>query len=247
MDLTSAKTRLAPQVTRIRRGVARRLAPVEPGAGGNSVYAGYGELWKPESEKHAMQLVMNVTDHELFEESGRNDAAAIGKLVHSPDDVAMDFGCGMGRVVKYVAPMVSSVWAVDASSTMLGVARQRLTGESNVRYAQCHDTSVPDIADDSVDVAYSLLVLQHMDRDDAFRVLLEIRRMLKPGGRALFTFPNLLSETYTEAFVRHIADRDVHPGRARYYTPQEVAHILPVAGFQVDELVEETEIRAYCS
>ena len=49
-----------------------------------------------------------------------------------PTAVVGDLGCGSGRIAAALAPFVSSVIAVDASSEMLSVARERLAGFSNV-------------------------------------------------------------------------------------------------------------------
>ena len=70
-----------------------------------------------------------------------------------------------------------------------------------MRFARCDGTSVPAVPDDAVDVAYSLLTLQHVEREDAFALLRELRRVVRPGGRLYLTFPNLLSDTYLDAFV----------------------------------------------
>jgi SAM-dependent methyltransferase len=48
-----------------------------------------------------------------------------------------------------------------------------------------------DIADDSVDVAFISNFFEHIDRDTILRVLTEVRRVLRPGGRLLVLQPNI--------------------------------------------------------
>ena len=129
---------------------------------------------------------------------------------------------------------------------MLELARGHLAGESNVRFALCVDTAVPSVPDASVDLAYALLVLQHLEREDAFVLLEELRRVLRPEGRLIVTFPNLLSDTYLDAFLRYAHSGEVaNPARARMYTPEEVVRVLTAAGFAT-ELDAGVEIWADC-
>ena len=146
-----------------------------------------------------------------------------------------------------MAPACATLWAVNASEAMLEQARLRLADLRNVRVARCDGTHVPAVPDDAVDVAYSLLTLQHVEREDAFALLRELRRVVRPGGRLYLTFPNLLSDTYLDAFVTQADRGDVaNPARARAYTPQEVERVLPAAGFAVERLDAGVEIAVVC-
>jgi SAM-dependent methyltransferase len=206
----------------------------------------YGSRWVPRDESEAMDQILNNRDPEEFEAAGRRDAATIGALIE-PTDTVLDLGCGIGRVTRYVAPLCSEIWAVDASETMLDYARKRLADVPNIRFVQGAGSSLPDVPSESVDVAYSMLTLQHVEREHAFLLLRELRRILKPGGRAFLTFPNLLSDTYLQAFL-YYADHDEvdNPARARFYTPEEVTRLLPAAGFELDSLEAKVEIVAVC-
>jgi ubiquinone/menaquinone biosynthesis C-methylase UbiE len=132
---------------------------------------------------------------------------------------------------------------------MLAFARRRLADVPNVRFALGSGTALPEeIPEASVDFAYSLLTLQHVEREDAFMLLRDLRRVLRRGAKAHFTFPNLLSETYLGHFVQYAEGGEVrNPARVRFYTPQEVERILPAAGFDVARIDVDTEIRATCS
>ena len=131
---------------------------------------------------------------------------------------------------------------------MLHYARQRMVGTTNVRYARCRGTTIPDIPTGAIDFAYSLLTLQHVEREDAFLLLRELGRVVRPGGTIHVTFPNLLSDTYLAAFVAYAEEgRSTSRARARFYTPQEVERILPAAGLVVSEIDAGVEIAARCT
>jgi ubiquinone/menaquinone biosynthesis C-methylase UbiE len=193
-----------------------------------------------------MKAIFNGDDTELFEKTGREQAELIAPLLPSDEAVVVDIGCGIGRVARYMAPRCKLIWAVDVSQEMLTMAAERLADIPNVRYARCADTRIPEIDDGSVDFVYSVLVLQHLEREDAFLMLREIRRILRPGGTAYLTFPNLLHDVYLSSFVTYAESGEAatNPARARVYTPQEVERLLPAAGLSISNLTADIEIVA---
>jgi len=231
----SPAARLGAALRRLAAPGSDRGAPA--GAGGR-----YGRLWNPPDETSAIRQIYNTDSPASFEEGGQLDFDWLRPFLGSGSTV-LDLGCGIGRVARYVAPHCSVLWAVDASQRMLDLAAERLQGLTNVRYALCRDVVFPDVPSQSVDVAYSLLVLQHLEREDAFLLLEELRRVVRPTGTVLLTYPNLLSEIYLQGFVDYAhTGAASNPSRARLYTPQEVEAILPAAGFSA-EIEAGTEIR----
>lgn len=96
--------------------------------------------------------------------------------------IVADLGCGTGNAAELLAGRVKRVIAIDSSEVMLRAARQRLDGSKNISFKRGDLGSLP-LDDASVDAAVCVLVLHHLDKpEDAVR---EMRRILKPGGRAL--------------------------------------------------------------
>ena len=237
-----ALLRLVDDADRLLHRIRCRLGSGTSDAGAQ-VATPYGELWRPRNEQEAMALILNEVDTEVFERTGEADAAQLAPLIE-PDHTVLDLGCGIGRVARYVAPRCRCLWAVDASEAMLAMARRRLDSHGNVRFAACEGTTIPAVADESVNLVYALLVLQHLEREDAFLLLREIRRVLEPGGTAVLTFPNLLSDAYLRSFLTYAETGETrNRSRARFYTPQEVERLLPAAGLGVSSLDAGVEIR----
>jgi ubiquinone/menaquinone biosynthesis C-methylase UbiE len=206
----------------------------------------YLRHWLPSDQRSARLAIYNSDDELRFEESGRRDAARIFPYL-SPRSTVLDFGCGSGRVARYVAPRCAQLWAVDVSPRMLQLTRERLRETANLRFARCYDVAIPDVPSASVDVVYSFLVLQHLEREDAFLALRELRRVLRVDGIAILTFPNLLADIYLEGFVHYALSGEVtNQARARVYTPQEVERVLPAAGLSVVDVEAANEIVATC-
>jgi ubiquinone/menaquinone biosynthesis C-methylase UbiE len=202
----------------------------------------YRRTWDQLASSSAMYSIYATSDQEQFERGGKNDAEQIGQWV-TPDSVVLDVGCGIGRVEKYLALYCRELYAVDVSAEMLRQAQERLAELSNVSLHHASATDLSFAQDGMFDFVFSLLVLQHMEKEDAFLSLREICRVLKPGGLAYLQFPSLFADVYFQAFVQsaEMTDRPVH--RMRLYTPQEVAFLLDKAGFDIEEqLNEEVEI-----
>jgi ArsR family transcriptional regulator len=99
-----------------------------------------------------------------------------------PHAVVGDLGCGTGEMSELLSPHVARVVAVDGSSDMLEAARRRLKGAKNVDVKRGALESLP-LENESLDVAILSLALHH--QPDPSRVVAEMARVLKHGGRAI--------------------------------------------------------------
>ena len=98
----------------------------------------------------------------------------------------LDIGAGAGEASLFFASRGAHVTAVDISPRQLGI----LTQAARDRRLDLH--RVPAAAEDlpfrdeTFDIVYGYGVLHHVDY---CRVIGEVRRVLRPGGRAVFTEP----------------------------------------------------------
>jgi ArsR family transcriptional regulator len=116
---------------------------------------------------------------ELF--GGRQLTGSLLGLLASDWTIA-DLGCGTGPVAAALAPFVDRVVAVDAAPEMLDAARERLTDLPNVELRHGELEAVP-ARDSEMDAATLMLVLHHIP--EPVRVLKEVARILRPGGKLL--------------------------------------------------------------
>ena len=93
-----------------------------------------------------------------------------------------DLGCGTGQMTAALAPFVARVLAVDGSAAMLQAARKRLQAFNNVELRRGELEALP-IDDGRLDAATLALVLHHLPEPE--RALVDVSRVLKPGGRLL--------------------------------------------------------------
>ena len=99
-----------------------------------------------------------------------------------PDWVVADLGCGTGALALVLAPNVRRVIGVDQSAAMLKAARARTAGRDNVELRKGSLEAVP-VDDASCDAALLVLALSYVSEPP--RVLGEMARILRPGGRAV--------------------------------------------------------------
>lgn len=113
---------------------------------------------------------------------GRSFTHAAHLALLPPDTVVADLGCGTASVAAQLAPYVKRVIAVDNSAAMLKAARKRTADLANVELRRGDLSSLP-IEDASCDAAMLLLALTYVEQPA--EALAEVRRILKPGGRAV--------------------------------------------------------------
>ncbi len=96
----------------------------------------------------------------------------------------LDIGTGTGRVLELLAPRVAQGLGVDASKTMLALARARL-GRAGLTHCAVRlaDMYRLPLADASFDTAVLQMVLHYAE--DPAGVLAEAARVLRPDGRLI--------------------------------------------------------------
>lgn len=132
---------------------------------------------------------------------------AIGfvRRVLTPGSSVLDVGCGMAGLAD-VLPDGVAYTGQDASPFAVRTARARLGKGKTVVLGDLHTLSFPD---QSFNLVWARFVLEHLSHPR--EALLEMIRVLKPGGHLLIIAPNLEFPFAYPTAVRH------KPGWYRYY------------------------------
>ncbi len=143
---------------------------------------------------------------------------SLKKLDHA-NLVALEIGCGGGRVSEFIARDFRGLLALDVSREMLRIARNRVRADNVVWL--CNDgVSLKGIGDNSVDFIFSFGVFQHIpDAATIVDYVEEAGRVLKPGGWFVFqvmNHPHVSVGPWTVSFF--ISSR-FHLPRIRIYRP----------------------------
>jgi ubiquinone/menaquinone biosynthesis C-methylase UbiE len=132
---------------------------------------------------------------------------------------ALEIGCGTGLILERTAARARRATGVDLSA---GMARFT-TRQKGLTVAQASATDLP-FADDSFDVVYSFKVLPHVP--DLAAAVREVRRVLRPGGRAFVEVYNPWSLKALAARVTAVAGR-AKPVYVRHDSLRNVRRALP--------------------
>jgi SAM-dependent methyltransferase len=145
-----------------------------------------------------------------------------------PGDRVLDLGCGAGRFVAALRDAGCEPVGVEIAEAALERARVNVPG-ADLRLLE-DDGSLP-LEHGSVDLVWCSEVLEHVA--DTAHFLLEVRRVLRPGGRLLVTTPShgRLKRTVI-ALARFESHFDPLGQHLRFYTRRSLAATLEHAGFE---------------
>jgi len=99
---------------------------------------------------------------------------------------ALDFGCGVGRLLIPLADRCEEVTGVDISPSMLAETRRNCdaAGARNVKLVRADDALSG--VSGSFDFVHSYIVLQHIPVERGERFLAKLTSMLATGGVGIF-------------------------------------------------------------
>ena len=156
-------------------------------------------------------------------ESGRRDVDSMLRILeaHSgaPERV-LDFGCAAGRMVRHLPwGPANEYWGVDINARHIRWCQEHMPG---INFAVT--TTAPHLPFDDgyFDLVYAASVFTHIS-ELADSTLLEIRRVLRPGGLAYLTVHDL--ESYELLFTRY-GDEPLFADLLALARPFESQHAL---------------------
>ncbi len=148
----------------------------------------------PVPPPYLVTLIASSANLDGFLEHGLDLVAYLDKLLHrhglsfDKGPVTLDFGCGCGRLARYIAPRVMAgggrFIGLDINGKLVGWSAKNLPGE----YRRNRLKPRAPVEDASVDLLYAVSVFTHVPRASMAAWLEDYARMLKPGGVALVSF-----------------------------------------------------------
>jgi ubiquinone/menaquinone biosynthesis C-methylase UbiE len=154
--------------------------------------------WDERARKDAFHYIASWRKdwtRESFFQSGEEDydrlvAPILNRIGLNPHGkVMLELGCGAGRMTRSFAQRFSQVQAFDISKEMLEHAKALHPEATNINWTLANGTDLSCLTDESVDFAFSYIVLQHMPEPSfAIHYIREMLRVLKPGGVFVLQF-----------------------------------------------------------
>ena len=150
--------------------------------------------WEERAQHHARFWI--ATEHyqneEVFAESGEETAQCLMtaiREVYEPTWNVLDIGCGIGRVLKPLAPYFQTLSGVDVSATMIAQSKSWLADYPHITTYENSGLDLCEFPDSSFNLVYSYVAFQHMPRPVFERYLGEINRVLLPEGYLALQLP----------------------------------------------------------
>ncbi len=145
--------------------------------------------WNRRAKRDALHYVLNrhpldTWDLEEWLASGEAGVRqTIDTLSITPDELTcLEIGCGAGRMTGALAQRFQQVIALDISGEMIKQAKENAPND-NITFIKGTGENLEGIEDNSIDVAFSIIVFQHIpDPEIQYQYLREIGRVLVSGG-----------------------------------------------------------------
>lgn len=169
-------------------------------------------------------LLVRSRDADARDRATRPQLRLLSRFL-SPGTVFMELGPGDCALALAVARQVKTVYAVDVTDALVPDAER----PENFKLVTSNGVSVP-VPAETVDLAYSNQVLEHLHPDDALDHLLGIHAALVPGGRFICVTPNRLSGP---SDISRDFDETATGLHLKEYTLSEQIDLLGAAGFKV--------------
>lgn len=107
------------------------------------------------------------------------------------DETVLDAGCGEGYCSRVLADQgPKKLVGIDVSAQMVELAQAREAELEQGITFQTGDVRALPFDDDHFDAAIAVFVFNYLDLDDTVRGLSELRRVIRPGGRLVFSIPH---------------------------------------------------------
>lgn len=175
-------------------------------------------------------LVVRASDPQAQARAVLPQARLLGKFVNR-ETTFLEIGPGDCALAFEMAKWVKQVYALDVS----GELTRQTERPSNFEFRLFDGLELP-LPPNSIDLAYSNDVLEHLHPEDACDQLRSLVRVLKPGGKYICITPNRLAGPHDVS--RHF-DQEATGFHLKEYTIRELTNLFRSVGF--------SEIQAFVS
>jgi ubiquinone/menaquinone biosynthesis C-methylase UbiE len=129
-----------------------------------------------------------------------------------PDHDVIDVGCGSGRLAKPLSAYLRGGYlGIDVVPDLVDYARA-LVGRADWRFEVTDGLTIP-AEDEQADFVCFFSVLTHLLHEQSYVYLREAQRVLRPGGKIVFSFLDFAIPCHWDVFEMNIAD--VHGATTR--------------------------------
>jgi SAM-dependent methyltransferase len=202
-----------------------------------SYEAHFAALEQSTGKERAMSLAVGGD----FEAVGRLEFALLRHWGLEPDMDVCDVGCGSGRLAVHLHRFLTSgsYLGTDVLPELLAHARV-LCPRGDFRFEEVAAIEIP-AAVASFDYCCFFSVFTHLMHAESFRYWREVRRVLRPGGRFVFSFLEFANAAAWMHFESYVDNPDPDKVLNQFLSRDAVEAWADQLGFAVEEMHDGSE------
>lgn len=191
------------------------------------------DLLSVQGERRAMELA--VGGH--FDALGVLEVSLLRQHGLMPHHHLVDVGCGSGRLaVKLREYLQGRYTGLDVVPKLVDYAK-RIAERPDWRFEMAEGLSIPE-PDASVDFVCFFSVLTHLTHEESFKYLADASRVLKPGGKVVFSFLEFRIPAHWYIFDGVLKDSNPDKVLNQFMDRDAIAAFALRLGFRVEALID---------
>lgn len=195
----------------------------------NELFSSFNDdfYWDDYARSWKMQEISQETDHLGDEWGGSENFLRLVRKYSKPDMVALEIGCGGGRITSKVSDHFKNLCASDISKEMLEMCKKGVSSE-NVSYQKLDGFTLKEFPDASMDFIFSHDVFVHFSSLQVYPYLAEIERVLKNDGLAVISFYGFSKSfnTFKKESLGYWSRRSLPPGMRIHFITEEMITLM---------------------
>lgn len=173
---------------------------------------------------HDTEQAMKLAVGGQFEAVGVLELETMKHFGLHADSYLIDVGCGSGRLAKPLSQYLTGRYlGIDIVPGLVDYARQSV-GRPDWRFEVADGLSIPE-EDGVADMVCFFSVFTHLLHEQSYVYLQEAKRVLKPGGKIVFSFLDFTIPGHWHVFEFNIGDLGVNSHSINMFLSKEAIQI----------------------
>lgn len=174
----------------------------------------YRQFVKSLSQTHDHEKAMQVAIGGEFDAIGIIEREILIHYGLAPTDFVIDVGCGSGRLSKPLSLYLQGPYlGIDIVPELVAHAKA-LVARPDWTFSTATGLEIPEAAD-RADIVCFFSVFTHLLHEQSYVYLREAKRVLKPGGRIVFSFLEFAMPSHWNIFENTVAN--IGPGHLNVF------------------------------
>jgi ubiquinone/menaquinone biosynthesis C-methylase UbiE len=185
------------------------------------------------SEKFWNKIAPRYSRQAIADEASYQKKLKITQEHLKPDMEMFEFGCGTGSTAIVHAPYVKRIHAIDFSSQMIEIAKEK-ADKANIKNITFAHSTIDDFnpQDESIDVALGMSILHLLE--DKEEVIAKVYNMLKSGGIFVSSTACIGDMMFLFKFIVPIVNNFGFIPLVKVFTVEELVNSFSNAGFSIE-------------